>query len=175
MKIEPTNNDIQNEPAPPWWTASGWQKKAAPEVYRDMFLKAETDWEKLLQETGYKSRAYYGGKFDPLQIKVYECRTEEHPYPVLHLFVEIWDESEGQNVSLFFVEAEDEKIFFATWYPNFLKEAAALQQAIALERIAKTLTAFVRHGHGDDTIDEFGHQSYDDHQSWLKQQRRASK
>jgi hypothetical protein len=32
--------------------------------------------------------------------------------------------------------------------------------------------AFIRYGHGEETIDEYGYQSEDDHRRWYKQQAR---
>ena len=66
------------------------------------------------------------------------------------------------GVSLFFVAAEDQPEFFSTWYIGFIRDAAVTNHQCHLETIAKTLTAFVRHGHGEETIDEFGESSLDD-------------
>jgi hypothetical protein len=61
-----------------------------------------------------------------------------------------------------FVTAAEKDDFFAKWYLDFLSRAAAINQTRTLDQIARTSTAFVRHGTGEDTIDREGEQTLDD-------------
>jgi hypothetical protein len=56
----------------------------------------------------------------------------------------------------------DRDEFFATWYLEFLRTGAQLSQNDHLKTIAKAFVAFVRHGHGTETIDEHGEFTLDD-------------
>jgi hypothetical protein len=168
MKTEPNNNDIRHETPATWWTTTGWRKKAEPKVYANMSLEGNSDWEKLLKKTGYRLRTHCGGRiYDPFSIKIYEYRNSADK--VRHLLVVIYNE-DGRLLSLFFVDHEDQMIFFADWYSSFVKEIAVLQQAEMLQRIAKTLVAFVRHGHGCGTIDENAQRSFDNQQNLARHQ-----
>lgn len=64
----------------------------------------------------------------------------------------------------YFVADEHAAAFLAERWPAILGVIAARQQSDALCTIARSIVAFVRHGHGTDTIDDEGRGSYDDYQ-----------
>jgi hypothetical protein len=139
-----------------WWTPDGWHQDAAPASYSA--TEKETDYEKALTLAGYQRWAQYGTEFDQLQISLYRGDR--------HWLVDISNETGG--LGIFFVAQAYESAFFATWYAQFLQDAALVNGYDPLCRIAKTLTAFVRHGHGAETIDEFGHMDKDDKRAALR-------
>lgn len=86
-----------------------------------------------------------------------------------HLFVELWNIDSGQGS--FFVTSEDTSAFMATWWLDFLYKQSIAVISTQMQRIAKTLVAFVRHDHGEHVIDENGEMSYDDRRRWQESQR----
>ena len=152
---ETMNTEPQNEPSVAWWSPSGWLQKPAPEMYREAIALSEKnsgDWLKALHDAGYSEYLSYSGDEFPLSIEVYQSAS---PPPEYHLFVQTFD-GDGQQMNSFFIAGEDVESFSSDWYRSFLRDAAVLRQAAALEQIAKTLAAFVRHGHGIETISESG-------------------
>jgi hypothetical protein len=49
------------------------------------------------------------------------------------------------------------------------------KQAEALSTLTKSIIAFTRHGHGEDTIDEYGGWSEDDRRRWLEREAREQR
>jgi hypothetical protein len=137
-----------------WWTVEGFSKAAKPEVFSTLPKTGVVD--EILKAAGYKCGLRYGGEFDALQLEIYRHKIERH------LLVYINNEDGG--LAFFFVSLDDTAAFFATWYPQFLTNASLVAQRDKLERIATTLTAFVRHGHGLETIEEYGDRSQADEQ-----------
>jgi len=84
--------------------------------------------------------------------------------------VEIWDAC--ICYIRIFVTAAEKDDFFAKWYLGFLVQAASLHQADSLVRIARTLTAFVRHGTEETTIDERAERTLDDDRRWQEGEER---
>ena len=84
--------------------------------------------------------------------------------------VEIWDAC--ICYIRIFVTAAEKDDFFAKWYLGFLVQAASLHQADSLVRIARTLTAFVRHGTEEPTIDERAERTLDDDRRWQEGEER---
>jgi hypothetical protein len=74
-----------------------------------------------------------------------------------------------------FVRPEYVTGFFFTEAPKLISAWAQAETARQLQKIAKTLIAFVRHGHGEDTIDESGDYSEDDQREWKKRKRQIAK
>jgi hypothetical protein len=135
-----------------WWTPTGWSRSPEPEAYANM--TGTGDWEDLLKAAGYKYHANYGGEFSEISVQIYYHASWDH------LLVDLSNQNGG--LASFFVASEHIGAFFATWYVQFLRDAAAPAILKSLEQIAETLTAFVRYGHGEDTIDEYGEMDYDD-------------
>ena len=65
--------------------------------------------------------------------------------------------------------------FFLTEVPRLASVWAQAETARQLQTIAKTLIAFVRHGHGEDTIDADGSWSTDDRRDWQERKRRLAR
>jgi hypothetical protein len=139
-----------------WWKAGDFLLAPAPCAYSSLPAGNIPNWPSALKNAGYTNFAHYGDEFDPLSVKVWRYQPENH------LLVEIWNESNG--LSLFFVAAPDSDMFFATWYVSFVRDATVARQRDVFDRIAKILIAFVRHGHGPDTIDEYGDESLDEYE-----------
>jgi hypothetical protein len=156
MKTEISTDAKTRTTSPPtWWTPQGFVIQDAPAAYLATQEQPDGDWRKILASAGYaRLTSIANEEFDLLKIYVYSHSATGH------LFVEIWNEYEC--LSHFFVTQQFENVFFATWYLEFVRTIAQIEQAKQIKAIAKSLTAFVRYGHGVDTIDEYGEQSYDD-------------
>jgi hypothetical protein len=137
-----------------WWRAGRFVRAEEPEAFTRSWTSKINNWEKSLEDVGYMRIHSYGGESELLSIKVWWHRQQEH------YLLDVSYNSDG--ISVFFVSAEDQPEFFATWYVGFIRDATVTNQGRHLETIAKTLTAFVRHGHGEETIDEYGESSLDD-------------
>jgi hypothetical protein len=59
-------------------------------------------------------------------------------------------------------------------YLRLVQAWAAAEQAKIFSRLSKSIIAFIRHGHGEETIDEYGERSEDDHRRWHEQQAREA-
>jgi hypothetical protein len=71
-----------------------------------------------------------------------------------HLFV---DYCIGGGPIRVLIRAED-----MDGYIKLVQASAQADQAAALSQLSKSIIAFIRHGHGEDTIDEYGDWSEDD-------------
>lgn len=147
-----------------WWTPQGFIFQDPPPAYIAAWGNG-TDWAECLKGAGYEAIASYGqGDAPDLEVRVYWHNTEAH------LFVDVWNWDCG--LSDFFVAEQFRNAFFASWYVEFLRSAAQIQQAVHVAMIAKSLLAFVRHGHGTRTIDEYGDESYEERvrreEDWLR-------
>ena len=147
-----------------WWTPQGFTTGEPPAAYAELRGSRREP-----KEVGYELIIQPRDEFSDLQVMIYTHKD--------HLHVQVWNHDCA--LSEFFVARSDEDLFFATWYVEFRRSAAQVNQAECLERIARTLTAFVRHGHGEDTIDEFGEESRDDENRrvrlWEAKQARKAK
>lgn len=77
-----------------------------------------------------------------------------------HLHVALWDSS--NQLTAFFVAANDVPDFFVEKYPAMVAAVRNVDQIHFMEQIARIFLAFVRHGHGRDTICSLGWNTLDD-------------
>ncbi len=138
-----------------WWTPEGWITALEPLAYTKAITseKVMSNWYGVLTQEGFVQLEGYGDKNDRHQISVWKSGDGE-------LYVTLSGITE--SFASFFVGAVYRDAFYADRYPKLVLAAAAAMQADALKVIAKTLLAFVRHGQGRTTIDEFGWRSADD-------------
>jgi hypothetical protein len=146
-----------------------WWKVGEGLVYREFpasFLAFLGDTTQTFQEAGYSILTGYGDEEDKdiFGSKIYLHKGEDY------YLVEIRDFSLCY-VRIFVTEAEKDD-FFAKWYFDFLARAASINQTASLARITRSLTAFIRHGTGEDTIDEGGEQTLDDVRRWREARRK---
>jgi hypothetical protein len=150
-----------------WWTPQGFVFQDPPPAFLAT-CEPGSDWGKWLKDAGYESIASCGEEKEcpQLEVRVYRHRKEAH------LFVDVWNWNGG--LGDFFVTEQFKTVFFATWYVEFVRGIAQIEQAEQIMAIAKSLVAFVRHGHGRSTIDEFGLESYDEaerrEEDWRRRQ-----
>jgi hypothetical protein len=168
LTTPPEAMDDQEPEKATWWTPEKYLQAPKPPAFARLDESDESgDWDKILKAGGYDMETFYGGEFDPLQVRVHRHRDDRH------LLVELWD----VNVSLstFFVSPEHRDAFFAMFYPQFLQAAALSMQADCLGQITKIFRAYVRHGHGPDTIDRNGSWDADDAADYRELKRQRSK
>jgi hypothetical protein len=153
---EPKMNTETNT-ASSWWTQEGFILKSAPQAYVDKPESSDPDND--LAQVGYEKFGALGNleANEPALLHVEIYRHKDH------FLVEIWNET--YQLSQFFVSDKASAAFFATWYPDIVRAIALDNQSRHLSVIAKTLVAFVRHGHGLETISEYGGMSLDERRS----------
>ena len=154
MKTEPVK----------YWTPSGFTSGAEPPAYTAVTSGDETDWAKSLTENGYEKWEEIGEEFDLVQVEIWRHKEDGH------LLVEQYVSYCG-TYEMFLVASEHVTEFFFIEIPRLMNSWAQAKIARQQQKIAKTLIAFVRHGHGQETIDEYGEQSLDDYEAWKKHQR----
>ena len=71
-----------------------------------------------------------------------------------HLYVGIWDPC--SCLSEFFVARPEANVFYATWYVDFWRSCAAINQAQQIERAVDAFIAFIRYGHWEQTVYKYG-------------------
>jgi hypothetical protein len=142
--------NAETNTASSWWTEAGFILKSAPPAYADQPESSD------LAQAGYVKFGDLGNREtnEPalLHVEIYWNKD--------HFLVEIWNET--YQLSHFFVSDKSSAAFFATWYPDIVRAIALDNQSRQLSVIAKTLIAFVRHGHGPETISEYGGVSLDE-------------
>jgi hypothetical protein len=114
-----------------------------------------TGWTEILNANGYEKSGQIGEPYDLVEAGIW--RQEEDG----HLLVELNIGADDYS-NRFFVRPEHVVHFFLTEAPKLAGAWAQVETAYQLQKITKTLGAFVRHGHGVDTIDEDGDRSLDD-------------
>ena len=158
---ETKNTHATPPPGPAtWWTPQGFilLQDAPPAFQTAQGAPAGSYWDKALADAGYTDAgcapltASENNFSCGPKIKIYNHGAEDH------LYVEVC--GEYRSLSNFLVAEQHQDVFFATWYVEFARSVAQIEQAQQIAAIAKTLVAFVRHG--VDTIDEYGTTSYDD-------------
>ena len=130
-----------------WWTPTGWNTAPEPEAYASA-TKEDEDYRDWLKTAGYEYCTSYGEEYSSMEIKIYSYPRNDSR-PLEHFLIELCD---GDAYARFFVEEKHYAVFFATWYVQFRRDTATSLILESLKRIDKTLTAFVRYGTGERTI-----------------------
>jgi hypothetical protein len=136
-----------------------------PPAYTALWLdEMERDWEKLLAKHGYRLNGSIGEEeFSLVKVTIWE-HQDGHVLADHHVG--------GSWSIVFFVRAEGVGAWSLDGYLKLVQAYVQVEQADALSRLSKSVIAFIRHGHGEDTIDEYGEWSEDDHRRRLEQQAR---
>ena len=151
-----------SEPIEPitWWSPEGFrQDMPTPAILA--VLNGEEEWGAAMQNA----------VFD----RVYTMSVPEHSASCL----EVWQHEDGHlfvDVSertTFLVAKEHATAFWVTLLPTLEAPHLAFRRAEALELQAKALVAFIRHGHGERTIGEFGN-TRDEDLRWQENMRRRA-
>lgn len=146
------------------WSPTGWGWEVRPPAYDKAIESEETnrDWSADLRAAGYNCDISANEPDDGMS--TYHITVWRHPgdrdsRP--HLFVEIWD-MDGSPAHMFVAEQNIAPFFF-----DKLPELIRNQREINAPNVAKSLVAFVRHGHGPLTISEHGDENRDERQRRL--------
>lgn len=129
-----------------WWSASGWRRDAPPGVYIAAWtasLDPAMSITGAMKAAGYTAIRLARDEFEAQQIDLNTHRDG-------HMQMEIW--LADCCLQEFFVAAEDVAAFLVEKLPNLLQGMRALNREDIDSRMLKTLIAFVRHGHGEETI-----------------------
>jgi hypothetical protein len=115
-----------------WWTPTGWTIKEQPQAFIKPTL---IGWEEMLEKAGYEPDQCYGGWSADLSLTSRRHNAEAHLLVIVG--------SGGYNTSQFFVAWEHREIFFASWYVQFVRDAAVATNAWNLNEITKLLATFM--------------------------------
>lgn len=135
-----------------WWTPHGWRQASEPERWRR--LQQVTDWAVAMAAAGYRRAHDFNGDELRNAVNVTVWRSDAEAY------VELWDISE--ELTSFFVEKQHLPAFMVDKLPQMIGAFAAVDTAANLAQLSKAIVAFIRHGHGKQTISEDGYRSLDD-------------
>lgn len=139
-----------------WWSPSTITMAPPPEAWATYLVLEDLDESKAMKSVGYDLAA--SPRYDDDDI--YCLFVWKHDDG--HLFVEMRDFLD-REMMLFFVQPHHAPAFFMEKLPVLLKMINDSAISMQLRRIATTLTAFVRHGEGEMTIDESGLVSRDEY------------
>ena len=124
---------------------SSWtQRLGSTALWND---ETERDWDKLLAKHGYERKGTIGGEFSLIDVTIWQHR-DGHVLVDHHV-------AAGWSIVLF-IRADDVGAWSLDGYQKLAPAYAQAEQAAALSRLSKSIIAFIRHGHGEETIDEFG-------------------
>jgi hypothetical protein len=136
-----------------YWTPQGLTSGEPPPTWTAVCATKKTDSD--LNENGYGKLVEIGKDYDLIHIWVWEHADG-------HLWINTGSEGYHQHL---FVKPEHASAFLFNEVPKLTSIWVQAETASQLQKIAKTLIAFVRHGHGEETISEDGDYSLDDSQS----------
>ncbi len=139
-----------------WWTASGWSYSRQPDAYIALMAQSQGDephigWDEGLKLVGYVHK--YSSDTAGLGISSFEVTVWENHGKSPgqhHLYVDLSDARGG--LAEFFVAKTDIAAF---WFDK-LPILARQQREMDEPSLVKAFVAFVRHGHGEHVIDEYG-------------------
>jgi hypothetical protein len=138
-----------------WWTPGGWENLPAPEPF-PIPEQVTIGWDEAFSAAGYSTVIQAGDTSDyntSTEVKV-SVQTDGH------LHIAMW--AVDTFLAEFFVAEAHRVSFIVDRLPTLLRDFAHHEAAIEMRRITKAILAFIRHGHGEDTIDEDGEFSRDD-------------
>lgn len=139
-----------------WWTPHGWRRLPEPERWRKVKQvdTTNTAWADAMTAIGYRRAHDFNEDEVKNAINVTVWRSDAEAY------VELWDISE--ELTHFFVEEQHLPAFMVDKLPQMIGAFAAVDTAANLAQLNKAIVAFIRHGHGKQTITEDGFRSLDD-------------
>jgi len=138
----------------PWWTQAGTILGPPPAAFAN--LPDTGVWLPALHDAGYEQIVTLGDTSNyetVLGVVIYQHEDK-------HLMVEI--ETTDRTATTFFVARENAAAFWIDKMPQLTAMVAQASQTEEIQRIRKTIVAYVRHGSGTLTIDEEGEVSRDE-------------
>jgi hypothetical protein len=145
-----------------------------PRVWRDRVVTVPSgDWLEILAAAGYEDQADAGEQFETaFELEAWRFAPKDGDPDPEHYMVQVGDWT--MILTQFFVAVTDADAFFATWWMDAVARSNAGRVAEMSSRVAKALVAFVRHGHGEATIDEYGDTTLDDTRRYTDARRRKA-
>lgn len=138
-----------------WWTQNGWCWDSPPDAYVQ-WLADEGDYANAARRAGYTMLISGFPPEDEYSVAG-SITVWQH---AAHLLVERWD-CDTRNVA-FFVAHADIPAFRSTLLPQMMQAQAAIWQAEEMRRLRRVFTAWVRHGAGERTVDEYADRDRDE-------------
>ena len=154
-----------------WWTPTGWAWAKAPKNYQTMIDNpSETDWSSELRCAGYVDKyqtesRLEGNRYEFDVWQHYKPDIHLHPGLEVHLYVGIGDAHGG--LSEFFVRAEHIAPFWCDKFPELIRAEHESNRP----DLAKAIVAWVRHGHGEAVIDQWGEENHEERVLRMDQER----
>jgi hypothetical protein len=154
-----------------WWSPDGFDRRANPVAW-DMAMTAlnaaeqTKDYFRVLNDCGYEfvdQEADFEHSEFKLNVAINDGIDGARQR---HAFVEVL--SIDMTLSRFFVDGRHLDAFFATKYLELRKDFGAIRASSAQCDMRRYFLAFIRYGHGKDTVDSDGCQTRDE---WVLAQR----
>ena len=141
-----------------WWTPAGYETAALP----PSFVQAckmdndQQDWNADMRSAGYEALDSNDPEGSSYGVKAWRYRATRP-----HLLVELWDFN-GQ-LAVMCVEWRYQAAFLFDKWPALLRNQRGIEEASP----TKAIIAFIRHGHGESTINEEGTENFEERQARL--------
>jgi hypothetical protein len=151
-----------------WWTTDGrWEHHVPPDAWLAADA-AETDFSDALRAAGYDILHKVGDSGDFIT----DVEIETWAHSDGHLFVIISDCA--GLLAEFFVSRIARVPFVVDKLPDLIRSFCIGDMLNELRTIRRAIVAWVRHGEGEDTIDQYGEATLDDRRrlNRLRQARR---
>lgn len=154
-----------------WWTPTGWERAKAPGNYQKMIDDSSVcDWAEGLRDAGYTSKYQTESRMEGnrYEIEVWQFLIrdrERYPGTGVHLYVGIGDA--GGGLTEFFVRGEH----FAPFWADKVPELVRAEHDINRPGLDKAFVAWVRHGHGETVIDQWGEENQEERATRMNQER----
>jgi hypothetical protein len=137
-----------------WWTPQCWLQLPEPEKWR-LANSIEGALDSARIASGYRKAHTFGDEVGTNAVEVTIWRCADEP-----TVVELWDI--GEQLTEFFVEQQHLAAFMVDKLPKIISAFATADAAARLDDIRTAIIAFIRHGHGETTINETGTHTLDD-------------
>ena len=137
-----------------------WPKPYAEAVKLDFSSEeiGDRSWKSILKKVGYEPIFWWTGYFEKAET---QSEVGAYLHADGHLAVEV-STDEHLHQHRFFAEARWAPACIATELPRCVNVLASIEAAQATVHLDRTVRAFVRHGQGERTVDEWGYQTLDE-------------
>ena len=147
-----------------WWTPTGWVQAPEPQAYHDASFGPDVagrDWLGDLQAQSYRY-AEARTEVDGISVDLMLVHIEHggDATTAKHMLVEMEDIS--GTLAHIFIEAQHTQAYWFTLYPILLAAQRTAEAALQQAKMTKAHIAYVRHGHGESTINESGDENRDE-------------
>ena len=141
-----------------WWTPGGYQSGEAPAPFLAACRSQETDrdWAGDMRANGYQRVDGTGSETSSYDLTIW--RHDGDGSAAQHLLVELWDTN--SQIAALGVAWDHAAAFHCEGWPALLRNRRTVDEPSLLKAVA----AFIRHGHGEQVIDQWGSENLEERQ-----------